>query len=351
MNFKKTVLSLFGKVLFFLTSVIFLFLFRKIRILNCSYFLRQLSNGLYSKKAIRRLFDRSIVVLTIFALVFQAPLLTYLYAQAPAIVPDGRTQTKVNQTGNVTDIRTNTIKGINAYNSFNRFNVPNGNTTNLHVPDSARNLVNLVHKERSQIDGILNSYKNGQIGGNVFFLNPHGIVVGAGGVINVGSLHLQTPTQQYLKDLISEHGEISAIHEQQLFSGQIPLSPTGTITVKGKINAIDEVQIKAGNVNIDRGASVRVGRQVQVEFSDLVNVKDVNWGNNFAVTPEGKIRIVASNDVEIAGEVKADAVAGNKAGNIEIKSGNDINVREGAEITAKGKSEAQPTSPPPPILT
>jgi filamentous hemagglutinin family protein len=108
-----------------------------------------------------------------------------LRAQTPAIVPDGRTHTTVtsNAAGTMTDVRTNTVKGINAYNSFERFNVPGGNTTNLHVPDAAKNLVNLVHNERSQIDGILNSYKNGQIGGNVYFLNPHGIVIGQGGVV------------------------------------------------------------------------------------------------------------------------------------------------------------------------
>ncbi|MDR2642619.1 MAG: leukotoxin LktA family filamentous adhesin, partial [Planctomycetaceae bacterium] len=278
-------------------------------------------------------------------MVIQPPLAIFIYAQLPAIVPDGRTQTSVtsNQAGTITDVRTNSVKGINAYNSFDRFNVPNGNTTNLHVPDSAKNLVNLIHNERSQIDGVLNSYKNGQIGGNVFFLNPHGVVVGASGTINVGSLHLQTPTQQYLKDLVSENGEISAVHEQQLFEGKVPLSPSGTITVKGKINAVEEVQLKAGDVNIAQGAKIRAGRQVQVEFGDLVNVRDVNWGNDLVVTPEGKIKIVATNNVEVAGEVKADAVEdaveGNKAGNIEIEAGNDINVREGAEISAKGNGE------------
>ncbi|MDR1478735.1 MAG: leukotoxin LktA family filamentous adhesin, partial [Planctomycetaceae bacterium] len=287
------------------------------------------------------LFNKTLAFLTSFSLVFQAPLLTYLYAQSPAIVPDGRTQTSVisNPTGTVTDIRTNSIRGINAYNSFEKFNVPNGNTTNLHVPNSARNLVNLVHNERSQIDGILNSYKNGQIGGNVFFLNPHGIVVGAGGVVNVGSLNLQTPTSQYLKDLISTNGEISAIHEQQLFEGKVPLSPSGVISVKGKINAVEEIQLKAGNVNISENAQVRAGRQVQVEFGDLVNVQGVNWGNDIIVTPEGKIKIVAVNDVNIAGKVKADAVAGNDAGKIEIESGNDINVQKGANISAKAETQ------------
>ena len=98
-----------------------------------------------------------------------------------------------------------TVRGTTGYSSFERFNVPGGYTTNLHVPGGANSLVNLVHNERSQIDGILNSYKDGRIGGNIFFLNPHGIIIGQGGVVNVGSLHLQTPTQDYMRQLINEH--------------------------------------------------------------------------------------------------------------------------------------------------
>ncbi|MDR1142007.1 MAG: leukotoxin LktA family filamentous adhesin, partial [Planctomycetaceae bacterium] len=252
------------------------------------------------------------------------------------ITVTGRTQTAVVTDGASTNIHTNTISGQNAYNSFGKFNVQGGHTANLYLPDGTKNLVNLVHNERSQIDGILNSYKNGQIGGNVFFLNPHGVVIGSGGVVNVGSLNLQTPTSQYLNELISENGTISAVHERQLFDGNVPLSPSGLITVKGKINAVEEVQLKAGNVNIAQGAQVRAGRQVQIEFGNLVNVDGVKWGNDLVVTPEGKIKIVAANNVEVAGEVKADAVADNKAGNIEIESGKDINVQKGAVISAKG---------------
>ncbi|MCL2005791.1 MAG: leukotoxin LktA family filamentous adhesin [Planctomycetaceae bacterium] len=94
----------------------------------------------------------------------------------------------MNVTGSIADGRTETICGATGYNSFERFNVPGGITTNLHVPESARNLVNLVHNEHSFIDGTLNSLlHNGQIGGNVYFLNPHGVVVGQSGTIYVGA--------------------------------------------------------------------------------------------------------------------------------------------------------------------
>ena len=286
-------------------------------------------------KSFRRLFQQAVVSFISVSMIVPMPL---LMAQSPAIVPDGRTQTTVttNTAGTVTDVRTQTIRGTSGYNSFDRFNVQNGNTTNLYVPDGAKSLVNLVHGERSQIDGILNSYKNGQIGGNVFFMNPNGIVVGTSGEINVGSLHLQTPTADYMKQLINERGEISAVHEQMLFSGNVPISPSGLISVRGKINAVEEIQLSASNIDLAHSSSLRAGRQVQVEFGDVVNTEKLNWGNDLVVTPEGKIRIVASNDVSVAGEVRTDAMPGEVAGNIEIKSGNDVSVNAGAHISSQG---------------
>ena len=93
-------------------------------------------------------------------------------AYADQIVTDGRTQTHLNIVNNVTDVTTATIRGKNAYNSFSKFDVYSGNIANLHVPNSASNLLNLVHGQASNIDGVLNAYKNGSIGGNVFFAIP-----------------------------------------------------------------------------------------------------------------------------------------------------------------------------------
>ncbi|MCB1939957.1 MAG: leukotoxin LktA family filamentous adhesin, partial [Rhodocyclaceae bacterium] len=98
-------------------------------------------------------------------------------AAQPPIVTDGRTATTLSQSGAVTDITTATVRGKNAFNSFSRFNIGSGQTVNLHLPQQTANLLNLVRNERSHIDGVMNAYKDGRIGGNVFFFNPHGMVV------------------------------------------------------------------------------------------------------------------------------------------------------------------------------
>ena len=138
-------------------------------------------------------FQRIIATLTAYSFIFYN-IATVKLAYADPIVPDGRTQTQLNIQGNVTDITTSTIRGRNAYNSFNKFNVNAGNVANLHVPGSAANLLNLVHGHASNINGVLNAYKNGSIGGNIFFANPHGIVVGASGGVMGGARTMATPT-------------------------------------------------------------------------------------------------------------------------------------------------------------
>ena len=72
-----------------------------------------------------------------------------------------------------------------------------GDTVNLILPDGTKNLLNFVHDGRTVINGDLYSkLSNGAVGGNVWLLNPSGVIVGAAGSVNVGSLTVETPTTQ-----------------------------------------------------------------------------------------------------------------------------------------------------------
>src|SRR6202000_2681317 len=112
-------------------------------------------------------------------------------------------------TGNTTDVTTSTVKNGNAYNSFSQFQVGAGDTVNLHVPDAAQRLLNVVHDAPVDVQGTLNSYKNGAIGGDVYFADPYGFMVGKNGAVNVGSLTVRTPTKDATDKLIDAQGNIS----------------------------------------------------------------------------------------------------------------------------------------------
>lgn len=117
---------------------------------------------------------------------------------SPPIVPDGNTQTSLATSGNVTNITTSTVNDNNAYNSFSTFNVNQNNTVNLILPGGTDNLLNLVHSQAMNVDGTLNSIKDGKIGGNVFFakfareslakdMSTHAAVVSGYGALQVDS--------------------------------------------------------------------------------------------------------------------------------------------------------------------
>src|SRR5450830_443377 len=144
-------------------------------------------------------------------------------AGAQAIRTDGRTATTVSVNGAITDVRTSSMQGSNAFNSFATFNVPMASTTNLHVPTGAANLINLVRDERSSIDGALNAIKDGRIGGNVWFVNPYGLIVGASGTVNVGSLNVVTPAPQFVDNFFMSSGVANPESVSSLLSGTTPV--------------------------------------------------------------------------------------------------------------------------------
>ncbi|WP_158589118.1 leukotoxin LktA family filamentous adhesin [Alginatibacterium sediminis] len=257
---------------------------------------------------------------------------TPVYANTPAIVIDGRTQTQLSINGQVTDITTSTVKGNSAYNSFSKFNVETANTVNLHVPQQSQNLINVVRDQRSQIDGTLNAYKSGKIGGNVYFFNPNGVVVGEQGQINVGSLTIASPTTAYVDDLIDGAGNISDSHAQQALDGTYPISESGLIRVKGKINAIDNVQINGQSVVVNTNGSINVGPSSAINFADIVNVE----GQVDALASSRTISINAQGNVVIGGTLDNSGSSDVNGGDINIAAKQDIQVISGAKIKTDG---------------
>ena len=185
---------------------------------------------------------------------------------ADMITPDGRTATSVIQSGNVYNVYTNTVRGSTGFNSFSTFDVYADTTANLHLADGTGRLINVVRDSASHIDGVLNSYKNGRIGGDVYFLNPNGIFVGKTGVINVGSISMSTPTAAFVEQLIARDGSISPTATQAVLAGDMPINEKGTISIKGKVNARNTVEMRAGKVEV-KGGEINTG----VQFREMVN--------------------------------------------------------------------------------
>jgi len=227
----------------------------------------------------------------------------------PQIVPDGQTLTNLQINGATTDITTQTLMGGNGINSFNKFDVYSGNTVNLHVPNQANNLLNLVHQNRSQIDGILNGYKNGAIGGNVFFLNPHGLVVGATGVINANQVHLMAPNASDMQAMLQGTASQRLTAMQAIQEGRVPVSSSGLITIQGQVNALDKANIQGQSVNLS--GSVNAGQAGAVNLASAVNMGAVQAAQVLHVSSNGDVFIGAAQNIDVSGHVNVDAVTQN----------------------------------------
>lgn len=308
---------------------------------------------------------RSMSLLCAMQMVFLPVYSVRVQAQtANVIVPDGRTGTSLQTSGSVTNVTTSTVSGNNAFNSFSQFSVGQGNTVNLQLPTGTQNLVNIVRDAPVYVNGTLNSYMNGAIGGNVYFADPKGFVVGRSGTVNVGSLNVSTPTREFTDSLIGAGGQISQSAVGNLMAGSFPVSPDGNIRIYGRVNAQDGVRLTGQNVVIG-GASQRdiANLDHAAKFAASVNSKGLRSASAITVS-NGSIHIGAVNNARVNGRLTARSKtatpssitveAGNDveigknarlstasrtadAGGILVKAGNDVTVKSGATINAGSK--------------
>ncbi len=222
---------------------------------------------------------------------------------ASNITTDNKTATQVDIVSNVTNIHTDTFSanGVNAFNSFKDFNVTQGDIVNLYFSNlqntkTATNLLNYVNGGNvTTIDGMLNGIKDGKIGGNVYLLNPSGIMVGTTGVVNVGNLTLNASNPLFANQINPEMSIAS-----------IPTGiPSGDITIKGKINTITGTTLfgktVANNGVIQTGAAFS---SRNVDFSDIVNANDLQYGTKVNVE-NGTIVIGAGDSFINTGTISA----------------------------------------------
>ena len=247
-----------------------------------------------------------------------------------SIVPDGRTATTVRVHGSVTNIRTSTFAGGNAYNSFSTFSEAAGNTVNLRVPKQANSLVNIVRNGAVNIQGTLNSYKSGKIGGNIVFADSYGFVVGRGGVVNTGSLTVITPSGATLDQLIDGKGHVNQALAAQMLAGNVPLSADGSVVIQGRINAAHLVRISAQDVRV-AGSMAEAKRAAlhRAQFEATVNTSGMREGGSIVVR-NGSISIVAANNASIGGTLSA---GGRTGGTVAVAAAHNVKIATAAHLS------------------
>lgn len=203
------------------------------------------------------------------------------------------------------------VSGSTGFRQYKDFTLDNGDVANLKFDQGYNKFVNLVDNQVN-INGIVNTVKGDAFyNGHAIFVSPNGIVVGASGVLNVGSLTMATPTQSKYNDLKHAYDGDLSYHLSDYEHGadkynDLLKNSEGTITINGKIMAKENVELYGkdvkviGDNSVNRGIVAGVKNQSKITtqeqakqvFDSLVqnNIKDAE---NFSLEG-GKIKIVAN---------------------------------------------------------
>lgn len=259
------------------------------------------------------------------------------WAQATNIAPDQRTGTTVTGGSGTFDVTTSTTRGANAINSFREFVVGSGDTVNLHLPGNTRNLINLVWDSKALVNGTLNSYlANNQIGGRVFFADPHGFVLGSQGVINVGALAVSTPTTSFMNSVLSADGTIGDNGIERLLKGDVDLAD-GSVSLAGRINALDDVRVQARAVDASGVIWVEGGNgDDKLDTQIAVNT---GAGTGTRLVQDGDtVLLVATDAIDVSGTLRT------QGGDVILQSDDAVTLTGSAQINTRAVAGAADAS-------
>ena len=249
--------------------------------------------------------------------------LLFLFQQTlciPVLATDITNVTPTQGTGHY-DIHPDFASGTMGFKHYNNFNLSQGDVANLIFALKNGNIsldrfVNLVDTQII-INGLLNTIKDGGIGGHAIFVSPQGMVVGASGVLNVGALSAIAPTTNAYDKFILDSAISSGLNQGYDYENNLAIlkaSDMGAnIDINGKIISRGDVNLYAKQINIGNlsnadkaaifagvnknytGANEKLATvQAANELFNALVATDVTNGNAF-VKDGGKITIQAQS--------------------------------------------------------
>ena len=170
-------------------------------------------------------------------------------------------------------------------NRFTDFNLDKGQTANLYFktegtnPTVVNTLVNTVQNQIS-ISGTVNAIRNGQVGGNLYFISPSGMVVGSSGVINAGNLTVLTLQQNMIDSIHNSDKPVEKANDTLRYVNDYIFDSDAHIDVYGNIIANGDVKLRSMyvHINVPHTDNVSTGNTSQANalFSSIVNTKGID---------------------------------------------------------------------------
>ncbi len=253
--------------------------------------------------------------------------------------------------GTTLDITTQTDRTVINWNSFN---IDAGHTMNFNQPGINSAVLNRVitPNNPSAIFGNLNS------NGNVYLVNPSGVIVGSSGVINTNGFTasvLDISTNEFMQGgVLNFRGDSNASIINQ---GKIYTGTGGTTLIGGTVINEGLIESNGGSINLLTGGSVTLkggGVYTQADQATLINgisetsglIKNSGTlratgalevgGEVYLVSPGGTViqeAIIAASKNEAGGNVVVDAGEGQATVSGRI----DVQGETGGTVTVTGK--------------
>lgn len=178
-------------------------------------------------------------------------------------------------------------------NRFTKFDVGANQIANLYFqtgPDAPAfdTLVNTV-QERINISGTVNAVRNNKIGGNLYFLSPEGMVVGAGGVINAGSLTVIGANLRSGGENSTPYFSTAADAAARIQSNNFDYNNNAQIVVNGQINTMTGIDLRAAHIalkKVNDSQFITPTLQTGVVFKNTVNT------NGFAIDNTDRLTVI-----------------------------------------------------------
>ena len=204
---------------------------------------------------------------------------------------------------NITGAKTN---NTTTYRAYDKFNLSQGDQANLIMDGKVDTFVNLV-RDQISVNGIVNSIKDGNIGGRAVFISPNGMVVGQSGVLNVGHLDVMAPSSSRFDSLMNSYnaGTMEGYQAINSFSS-IKGDKSGDINIQGKVFAKGQVDIHGRNVTVDGNIVNGVANMEKLTshdranqlFTQLVNTNDATMSDASRFEKNGHfIQIKSANEL------------------------------------------------------
>ena len=187
-------------------------------------------------------------------------------------------------------------------NRFQSFDVGAGQIANLYFQKENGTLLNtLVNTVENQINisGTVNAVRNNKIGGNLYFLSPKGMVVGAGGVINAGSLTVIGTDKTFSN---------AAAAADAIAANNWSIEGDSNIEINGQVNAMTGIDLRAAHIALkkDANSNGRALVQTGVLFNNVVNTDGLY--KEASVNPDDSLTVVKDDKGNISFKNKAGAV-------------------------------------------